>query len=338
MTNLGSLLHSPGTDEFDTTGESAAQLLELRTDTGVVYVQPSRWQLIRLRWIFRNFHVLPPQVLSRRDQRLIAKLAQSAVVTPVLPVADRDVFGVIEKVRAQSGPAADKIFEFKAPGPRLVPDKPEQAGEKTSWKWNPRFAQFGAVAAVSAICLTIILASALSSGSPPVRNPAPAIALPTPDAIKPTAPLAASVAAPPLPAKAKRSIPPPPAVIAAKEPEPLSASAFAERRQVSGLPPGHFAHPIVAQRNLDGEVQLRALIGIDGSVKEVTVVRGDPRLAEAGVRAVRQWHYRPYQELGRPMEVETLVTMKFFGQDAVSIASITTHANAVTNQYASVLR
>jgi outer membrane biosynthesis protein TonB len=70
-----------------------------------------------------------------------------------------------------------------------------------------------------------------------------------------------------------------------------------------------------------GELQLKALIGADGSVKEVTVLSGNPKLAEAGVRAVRRWHYTPYQMLGTPVEVETRIKINFFGPDAVSIAS-----------------
>jgi hypothetical protein len=91
---------------------------------------------------------------------------------------------------------------------------------------------------------------------------------------------------------------------------------------VSELPQGHFVHPVVSQPNLVGELQLKALIGADGLVKNVTVLSGDPKLAEAGMRAVRQWHYVPYQVLGSPVEVETHIKMNFFGEDAVSVASV----------------
>jgi hypothetical protein len=69
-------------------------------------------------------------------------------------------------------------------------------------------------------------------------------------------------------------------------------------------------------------LHLRALIGADGSVKEVFAVSGDPKLAEAGMRAVRRWHYSQYQALGSAGDAETLIRMSFFGQDAVSITSI----------------
>ena len=95
-----------------------------------------------------------------------------------------------------------------------------------------------------------------------------------------------------------------------------------ERRFVSELPQGHFAHPVVSEPNLVGELQLRALIAADGSVKEVSVLSGNAKLAAAAMRAVRQWHYNPAQLAGGPAEVETQIKMNFFGQDAVSIASV----------------
>ena len=93
---------------------------------------------------------------------------------------------------------------------------------------------------------------------------------------------------------------------------------------VSELPQGYFAHPVVSEPNLVGELQLKALIGADGLVKQVTVLSGNPKLAEVGMRAVRQWHYAPYQVLGSPVEVETQIKMSFFGEDAVSVASVAT--------------
>jgi hypothetical protein len=106
------------------------------------------------------------------------------------------------------------------------------------------------------------------------------------------------------------------------EPAPATPSAASAPRFVAELPPGYFAHPVVSGSNPVGELQLKALIGADGSVKEVTVLSGSPGLAKAGVRAVRQWHYSPYLVQGSPVEVETQIKMSFFGPDAVSIASV----------------
>ena len=105
-------------------------------------------------------------------------------------------------------------------------------------------------------------------------------------------------------------------------PAPIVASAATKPLFVSELPQGHVVYPVVSGRNLVGELQLKALIGADGSVKEVSVLSGSPKLAEAGMRAVRRWHYNPYQVLGTPVEVETRIKISFFGPDAVSIASV----------------
>jgi hypothetical protein len=91
---------------------------------------------------------------------------------------------------------------------------------------------------------------------------------------------------------------------------------------MSELPQGPFVKPVVSDPALVGDLQLRALIGPDGSVRDVTVVSGKPKLAEAGVRAVRRWHYSQYQAMGRQAEAETLIKMSFFGPDAVSISSL----------------
>ena len=106
------------------------------------------------------------------------------------------------------------------------------------------------------------------------------------------------------------------------EPHPIISSATAQPLFVSELPQGHFAYPVVSEPNMVGELRLKALIGADGSVKEVSLLSGNPKLAEVAMRAVRQWHYSPYRVLGNPVEVETQIKMNFFGEDAVSIASV----------------
>jgi periplasmic protein TonB len=63
--------------------------------------------------------------------------------------------------------------------------------------------------------------------------------------------------------------------------------------------------------HLSGTVQLRAIIGTDGSVRNVEVVSGNPILAKAARAAVEQWRYQPTLLSGTPVEVETLVTVQF---------------------------
>jgi len=66
-----------------------------------------------------------------------------------------------------------------------------------------------------------------------------------------------------------------------------------------------------AATNFQGEVVLSVVIGREGSVQEINVVRGHPMLVPASIDAVRQWKYRPTLLNGTPVEVATEVTLKF---------------------------
>jgi Gram-negative bacterial TonB protein C-terminal len=363
-----------------------AQLLELRTENGAVYLRPSRWQRIRLQWTFRHFHVLSPQVLSRADKRLVAKLSQSAVVTPALPVASRAVLGVVETMRSKAPASANRVVMLRPalpakhvflPKPRAQdlprPDLLGVLNRKIKFPGGSRargfgdlpFQQWRELGALAGVGLMVILAAVygaplfsstvrLWSSRTPIEHAANKIKRPDlhPPAVSPVlvSPAAAWIAKtekpkrwiapPPLEPKLAPLAPPveegagqsgltAPGLAAVPVPAPATPSAASARRFVAELPPGYFAHPVVSGGSPVGELQLRALIGADGSVREVTVLSGSRKLAEAGMRAVRQWHYNPYLVQGSPVEVETQIKMSFFGPDAVSIASV---ANGSSSQ------
>jgi periplasmic protein TonB len=72
------------------------------------------------------------------------------------------------------------------------------------------------------------------------------------------------------------------------------------------------AYPYVARVNhLQGEVLLQATIGTDGMIHDLVVLKGHPVLADAAKGAVEQWRYKPYLLEGKPVEVETEITVKF---------------------------
>ena len=324
-------------------------------------------------------------------ERLIEKLARSALVTPALPVAPDRVFGVVENVRSQSTPSTRQVVPLKPERvrpqalqakarasdlPRLdLPDRkrlfavssgsipirptgaPKHAARERGARFvrDARFQQWGALGMLVAVCTVVILLRfcgvPLLPGTVPIWDPVTPPApveraaidvkprvLPSLIAVSPSTVLLPSVEKP------KHRLAPPapePALVAEKPSPPVSDSAppgtdsssvaapiesaavvpsgAAARLFVSELPQGHFAEPVVTDPKLVGELRLRALIGADGSVKEVTVVSGSPKLAEVGMRAVRRWRY---QALGHPGEAETLIRMSFFGEDGVSIASI----------------
>lgn len=65
------------------------------------------------------------------------------------------------------------------------------------------------------------------------------------------------------------------------------------------------------QQHIHGPVVLNALVGVDGSVRRVEVISGNPQLVKAAADAVRQWRFRPHNLKGRPVEFETRITVNF---------------------------
>lgn len=62
---------------------------------------------------------------------------------------------------------------------------------------------------------------------------------------------------------------------------------------------------------IQGTVVLSIVIGEDGDIRDVKVVKGSPLLARAAVTAVHQWHYQPYLLNGTPVSAEGKVTVNF---------------------------
>lgn len=53
---------------------------------------------------------------------------------------------------------------------------------------------------------------------------------------------------------------------------------------------------ILKRRGIGGTVRLKVAIHADGSVKDVEVLGGNPALADAAEKAVRQWKFAPGNE------------------------------------------
>jgi TonB family protein len=71
-------------------------------------------------------------------------------------------------------------------------------------------------------------------------------------------------------------------------------------------------YPTVARNeHLQGTVRLHAIIGIDGRIKSLNVIKGYCSLAEASVEAVRKWRYKPTLVNGQPVEVDTTIDVIF---------------------------
>ena len=79
--------------------------------------------------------------------------------------------------------------------------------------------------------------------------------------------------------------------------------------RVRYVPP---VYPDVARAaRIEGTVILEAVIGTDGAVREVRVLRPAPFLEAAAVEAVRQWLFTPTRLNGEPVPVVMTVTVTF---------------------------
>jgi protein TonB len=71
-------------------------------------------------------------------------------------------------------------------------------------------------------------------------------------------------------------------------------------------------YPNVAKiAGIQGAVLIKAVISTEGKIEQAQVVSGSPWLSKAALDAIRQWRYRPYYLNGKPVEVETEITVMF---------------------------
>jgi TonB family protein len=78
---------------------------------------------------------------------------------------------------------------------------------------------------------------------------------------------------------------------------------------VTKVPP---VYPAAAKAaGIQGAVHLSAILGMDGTVQELTVLDGPAELIQAATDAVKQWVYRPTLLNGNPVQVQTTITINF---------------------------
>jgi protein TonB len=69
--------------------------------------------------------------------------------------------------------------------------------------------------------------------------------------------------------------------------------------------------PLAKQARISGVVELSAVIGKDGRVQDLKVIKGHPLLVQAALDAVKNWVYRPTLLNGEPVEVSTTIDVNF---------------------------
>jgi protein TonB len=90
--------------------------------------------------------------------------------------------------------------------------------------------------------------------------------------------------------------------------EPVAIAESAERALLSEQPA--VGYPASA-RGQQGTVILQVLIGRDGTVQDAKFMQGSLAFARTAIDGVKQWKFKPYSMNGRPVSVQTQLTMTF---------------------------
>jgi protein TonB len=71
-------------------------------------------------------------------------------------------------------------------------------------------------------------------------------------------------------------------------------------------------YPALAKSaRVQGTVEFTAIIGKDGTIQQLKLVRGHPLLVNAARQAVEQWRYKPTLLNGQPVDVITDIVVNF---------------------------
>jgi TonB family protein len=95
-------------------------------------------------------------------------------------------------------------------------------------------------------------------------------------------------------------------------PEPATGGRIVQAILLSKKQP---EYPLEArQAGVSGLVEMLAAVGVDGRVKSVRTLKGDPLLIKAAEDCVMQWRYRPTLLNGVPVRSDVRVTLNFVAQ------------------------
>ena len=106
-----------------------------------------------------------------------------------------------------------------------------------------------------------------------------------------------------------------PVVVAHREvkpPEPPKPARITSLRMATPIRKVDPVYPVLAvQAHISGTVELLGVLGTDGRIHELRVMRGHPLLVGAAIEAVRQWVFEPTVLNGQAVEVSAPITVNF---------------------------
>jgi TonB family protein len=98
-------------------------------------------------------------------------------------------------------------------------------------------------------------------------------------------------------------------VVASGTAPELKGQAEAGGSLASAVPP---AYPVTAKAaGIEGKVVLTGVVGTDGKMRDLRVIKGPDELRQAAIDTVMRWVYHPYTHNGALVEVATTVTVNF---------------------------
>ncbi|MGA2475920.1 MAG: TonB family protein [Terriglobia bacterium] len=104
--------------------------------------------------------------------------------------------------------------------------------------------------------------------------------------------------------------PPPPETSKAAPPVRIRVGGIVSAARLIYEPKPEYPE-IAKMTRTEGGVEFEAVIGKDGTIEELKVLRGHPLLVKAAFDAVRRWRYQPTLLNGEPIEVVTEITVNF---------------------------
>ncbi len=93
-------------------------VLQVSTGSGRRYVIPTAWERLFLLWTFRNFRILPHQVLSRWQVKLIQALCRHGQFANPETVDEAGVIGTVEFVPPKKPPVRRGSLLSSTPAPK----------------------------------------------------------------------------------------------------------------------------------------------------------------------------------------------------------------------------
>ncbi len=90
-----------------------------------------------------------------------------------------------------------------------------------------------------------------------------------------------------------------------------AATNAAERQSLSADASKPIYPPLAQHMNVQGSVVLQALIGADGVIQNLQILKGPAILARAAEQAVREWRFKPIVQNGQAVESKATITVNF---------------------------